>query len=53
VQYTWREKRDRNQAIIDYAKSHPGYALSEIAQFFNLSRQRVFTILKKSGVKYG
>ncbi len=42
-------KRDRNQAVIDYANSHPGYALSEIARFFNLSRQRVFVILKKAG----
>ena len=46
--YTLRQKRERNQAVIDYAQSHPGYALSEIAQFFNISRQRICQILKKA-----
>lgn len=50
--YTFRQKRDRNQAIVDYAKSHPGYSLNEIAQSFNLTRQRIFQILKKE-VRHG
>ncbi len=45
MKYKIREKRVRNQAIAKYHKDNPEYTLSEIGEFFNISRQRVKQIL--------
>jgi len=47
MKYESNTKVERNKAVIDFAKNHPDYALAEIAQVFNISRQRVFQILKR------
>ena len=46
--YRWREKEERNKAIVVFAQAHPDYALSEIAPVFGLSRQRIHQILRRA-----
>ena len=40
-------KRARNQAVIEMHKVHPELALKEIGDFYNISKQRVYAILKR------
>ena len=39
-------KVDRNKMIVEYRYSHPDSSLQELATLFNVSRQRVWAILK-------
>ncbi len=47
MRYDKLRKTDRNNAIIEYHKAHPGLSLREIAKAFNITRQRVFKIIKR------
>jgi len=46
MKYRIREKKIRNNLIIQYHKDNPEVTLSEIGDIFHLSRQRVAIILK-------
>ena len=43
--YTFQRKTIRNHDIVKYKKTHPKATLKEIANRFEISRQRVFQIL--------
>ncbi len=40
-------KLDRNQSLVEYQQNHSEARLHEIGKVFNISKQRVSTILKK------
>ena len=50
VKYDSMRKLKRNEIIRQYAATHSKATLVEIGEIFRISRQRVYTILKKSGV---
>ncbi len=47
VQYKIYQKKQRNQQILWCSQQNPHLTLAEIAEFFDISRQRVWQILKK------
>jgi len=48
LKYEKVTKVDRNKAIYKYYKEHPEMSLSEIAERFNITRQRVHQIVSKN-----
>lgn len=52
AKYDSLRKIERNQALIEYAESHPDISLDEIGKMFdNISSQRVSAILRKAREK--
>ena len=46
AKYDSMRKLERNALLFDYAREHPGLSLSELADMFNISPQRVHQILQ-------
>jgi len=44
--YDNMRKHSRNKMIAEYRYSHPELSLQELASLFNISKQRVWAILK-------
>lgn len=44
--YDKLRKRERNQWIEQYVRDHPNATLADVGAIFNISRQRVWEILK-------
>jgi len=53
MKYLLRDKQDRNEELLDFAREHPDLTQAEIGSEFNLSRSRVSRILKKMANKEG
>ena len=49
ARYDSVRKINRNKMIIQFREDNPELSLKEIAESFNVSRQRVFQILKRYG----
>jgi len=45
MKYDNLRKLKRNQAVVDMRESHPDLSLEEIAEVFNISKQRIYEIL--------